>query len=125
MKLKAVDILNINEGLMCLSEKEMDLATSIAIAENINTLSVSKKVIDDKRDNLILQYADKDENGEPKRDGNNIAITDTKKFTEELNNLLSTEVEVNLLPILKSSISDIKIAPKYILPLIPILKDEE
>lgn len=125
MKIKAIDLLNMSEGLSYLSDKEVDLSTSIIIAENINALSVAKNVIDTKRNDLILKHATKDENGEVKRNGDSIEITDMQKFTSEMEDLLSSEIEVNVSFISKSALSDIKIAPKYISPLIPILKDDE
>ena len=125
MKLKALDILNVYESLEKLSEHELSLETSFVIAKNIKELLLSKEIIETKRNNIITKYAEKDKNGAIAQvDDGGIKINDTVKFSNELNELLSSEININLTKIYKKDLEKITIQPKELLPLIGTLLEE-
>ncbi|MCI8683375.1 MAG: hypothetical protein HFH50_10375 [Lachnospiraceae bacterium] len=125
MKLKALDILNVYESLEKLSEHELSLETSFVIAKNIKELLLSKEIIETKRNNIITKYAEKDKNGAiAQEDDGGIKINDPVKFSNELNELLSSEININLTKIYKKDLEKITIQPKELLPLIGTLLEE-
>ena len=128
MKLKAIEILNIYDSLVKISEAEFDLNTACIIANNIKSLSVTKETIDTKRNDIIAKYAEKNEQGEiNSAENGEVKIVDIGNFNVELNDLLISVVEVDLKTISKSVINDVfkdsKISPKVILSLMHILED--
>lgn len=125
MKLKALDILNVYESLEKLSEHELSLETSFVIAKNIKELLLSKEIIETKRNNIITKYAEKDKNGAiTQEDDGGIKINDPVKFSNELNELLSSEININLTKIYKKDLEKITIQPRELLPLIGTLLEE-
>lgn len=107
------EILNIYDVLSSIVDDEFDLNTSCAIVKNLQEIEVFKKVIDLKRNKLIEKYAEKNENGEIIYADDKIKIIDTDSFNDEINKLLSDEVEnINIQKIKKENISHIKISPK-------------
>ena len=125
MKLKALDILNVYASLEKLSEHELSLETSFVIAKNIKELLLSKEIIETKRNNIITKYAEKDKNGAiAQEDDGGIKINDPVKFSNELNELLSSEININLTKIYKKDLEKITIQPKELLPLIGTLLEE-
>lgn len=125
MKLKALDILNVYESLEKFSEHELSLETSFVIAKNIKELLLSKEIIETKRNNIITKYAEKDKNGAiAQEDDGGIKINDPVKFSNELNELLSSEININLTKIYKKDLEKITIQPKELLPLIGTLLEE-
>lgn len=125
MKLKALDILNVYESLEKLSEHELSLETSFVIAKNIKELLLSKEIIETKRNNIITKFAEKDKNGAiAQEDDGGIKINDPVKFSNELNELLSSEININLTKIYKKDLEKITIQPKELLPLIGTLLEE-
>lgn len=127
MKLTANNILNIYHTLTILADKELDLNTACTIAKNIRELDVLKNIIEQKRDTLIQEYAEKDVNGTiiPADDNGNIKITDTHQFMMKMEEILNTELDVSLDTISKTALKDIKISPKDIFPLMDILAGED
>lgn len=125
MKLKALDILNVYESLEKISEHELSLETSFVIAKNIKELLLSKEIIERKRNNIITKYAEKDKNGAiTQEDDGGIKINDPVKFSNELNELLSSEININLTKIYKKDLEKITIQPRELLPLIGTLLEE-
>ena len=121
MKLKAIDILNLYDAFANLSGKELDLNTACTIAKNINILSVAKKVIDEKRNRLISDYAVKDSDGEIITDehGGIKGFTDKESLNRELNDMLLSDVDIDdMNSIAKNALADIKISPQVLLALL-------
>lgn len=124
MKLTGIDILNMYESLMKIAEKEFGLNTACIIAKNIKELSISKEIVENKRNTIIMKYATKDDNGDIKMlENGNIKISNVKKFNDEMSILLSSEVDANLEKIKKDAFDGISISPKDILPLMNILEE--
>lgn len=125
MKLTVNSILNIYNTLGILYDKELDLNAACIIAKNIKEIETSKTVIDKKRDGIITEYAEKDENGNvlPADENGNIKISNAQEFYKKMDDLLTTEIDINIDSFSKDSLKDIKISPKDILPLMDILND--
>lgn len=126
MKLKGNELLNIYDAFENISTEKMDLNTSFIIAKNIKEISIAKELIDQKRNELIQNYAEKDEQGNviSPSDNGSIKIINVQEFTEKLNELLTSEVDVNIDTVSKKSLSQIKVSPKDILSLMDILSEE-
>ena len=123
MKLKALDILTKFEAFNKLAEKEIDLSSACTIAKNLKELAIYKEEIDKKRDQLIIDYAEKDDNGEVvKTEDGGIKITDVLAFNNDIQTILETEIEVEIAKLNKDRLSEIKISAKDILPLTDILE---
>ena len=124
MKLKAIEILNMFEAFTKLADKELDLSTACIIAKNIKELAISKDIIDEKRNKIIREFARKDEeNNIIQSENGNIEIEDVPNFNLKISELLNTEIDITITPIKQMSLSDIKIPPKDILPLMDIIKE--
>ena len=125
MTLKVNDILNIYYSLSKIADKEIDFNTACIIASNLKELSVSKEVFEKKRNEIVMKYGEKDKNDSIKQDENgSIKIKDTDTFMKEMDNLILSETDVNLIYISKKSIKDLKVSAKDVMGLIPILKEE-
>lgn len=129
MKLKGIDILNLCETFSFLSTKEMDLNTAVLVAKVIQELSTPKQVIDDKKNNLIFEYALKKEDGEidTNADGTVKGFVNKEEFEQKLNSLLSENVCIeDISPLPAKSLSSIKISPQVLFPLIQfnLLREE-
>lgn len=123
MELKAIDILNKFESLTKLADKELDLSTAITIAKNLKELSLSKDIIDKKRNALIVKYAEKDENENVvQNDDGSVKILDVISFNKEISDILDTTIEVNISKLKKDKMTDIKISAKDILSITDILE---
>jgi len=113
MELTGLQVINIFNALENLSEKEFDLDTTCNIVKNSKELSIAKKVIDDRRDRLLAEYAEKDEDGNIKQEENGmIHITNINVFQEECNKFLFAKTDVDIIKIRKGSLADVKISPK-------------
>ena len=123
MELKAIDILNKFEALSKLADKETDLSTACIIAKNLKELVVYKDEICKKRDNLIIRYAEKNEDGGiAQTEDGGVKVTDIASFNKELSELLDTIIEVEISKLQKNKLFEIKVTAKDILPLVDILE---
>ena len=110
------EIINIYETLASIAGNEFDLGTSCAIAKNINELQIYVNVIESKRSKLIEEFGEKNE------DENTVKVKDVDSFNKAINELLSDEIEVNLIKIKEEKFADIKISPARAMWLIKIIE---
>ena len=61
--MKAIDIFGIYESLTTLADKDLDLNTACDIAKDIQNLSIPKQILEQKRNKLIQEYGEKDDEG--------------------------------------------------------------
>lgn len=95
MKLK--EVIQRNQQLNTISDKRLPVKISYAIAKNAQTLQKEAELIEKERIKLLEQYAEKDEDGNPKTDGGNYVLGDNmEKYTEEYKEYLDTDVEVDI-----------------------------
>ena len=122
--MKAIEIINVYEALTKMAEKEMDLKTACIIAENIKTLSIYKEKSEEKRDKIILEYAEKDDDGNPIiTENNNVKISNMPECNGKIVELLNTDLDVEIKKIPKSSLENLSLSPKDILPLLDYLSE--
>ncbi len=125
LKITGNEFLSICDAFSHLVAKEMDLNTACSIAKNIKEMDIIKKVIDDKRNSIIKKYAKKDSNGNiiTKSDGSIEEITNRDEFNAKMSDLLSQEIDINLIKISKSDLQNITISPMDILSLEKCLEE--
>ena len=98
IKVKISDLLNSTEILQKLAQKEFKAKLSWTIARLLKGAEAEMQNFNETRMNLIKKYGEKDENGELITDdkGNcKIENSNLNAFSEELNELVSAEVEIN------------------------------
>lgn len=118
MKLKAFEVLNIHDSFTKLSDKELCLNAACLIAKNLKELSTAKEIIDTKRDHIISEYAEKDENENIRQtEDGSVKILDASAFNTKLGELLNEETDIPIIPIPKKELTDIKVSPKTVLAL--------
>ena len=125
MLLKAGQILEIHEALEKLARLDLSLMTAIAIADNIDVVSNSYKIIMEKRQNILEKYAKKDEEGNYVKVADNpnaIELVDGQGYLKDLTEILESEIEVSLKEFSLEGEKNITIAPADILALRPLIK---
>ena len=98
IKVKIADLLNSTETLQKLSQKDFKAKLAWQVARLLKNAEGEIQSFNETRMNLIKKYGSKDENGELVTDdkGNCQIISDeVETFTNELNELLNTEVDIN------------------------------
>ena len=123
MKKNGYEILDIISSLNVLATKELKLSSAYVVAKNIKALSVIEELINNKRKSIINMYAEKDENGNIVSNENGIRITDMNRFNDEINTLLSEELEIELTKIKMSDIENITISPADVYRLMDIIEE--
>ena len=124
--MKAINIFVIYESLTTLADKDLDLNTACDIAKDIQNLSIPKQILEQKRNKLIQEYGEKDDEGNLKtNDNGSISFTENNEYecNKKIAELFDEDVDVELIKIKKSALKDIKISPKVALGLIDILAE--
>jgi hypothetical protein len=99
LKLSNEKILNDSVKLSDISQKQLPVKVSYAIAKNINKLEAELKVYNSERQKLIEKYSIKDENGKTIVDENNqIKIQEyiLGDWNKDIKDLLAIENEVDI-----------------------------
>lgn len=125
MKMTGNEFLNMYDAFSRLIIKEMNLNTACSIARNIKEMDVIKKVIDEKRNRLIKEYAKKDSAGNimTNNDGSIEGVTNIGEFNSKMSDLLSQEIEIEITKISKSDLVNISISPMDVLSLEKCLEE--
>ena len=124
--MKAIKIYEIYESLTTLVDKDLDLNTACDIAKNIQSLTIPKQILEQKRNTLIQDYGEKDENGNLKtRENGAVIFTGDNEFecNRKIADLFNENIDIDLKKIKKSALNDVKISPKVALGLIDILEE--
>lgn len=98
IEVKMQDIVNGTEALQSLAKKEMKARLAYTISKLLKSADAELTNFNETRLNLIKKYGEKDEAGELLTDekGNcKIAPESVSDFTNELNDLLNTSIELN------------------------------
>lgn len=99
MRLSNRKILNDINTLVAISQKQLPIKVSYAIAKNINKLENELKTYNQERQKLIDKYCLKDENGNNVVDEyNNLKIADEniETWNKEMNELLDIEIDIDM-----------------------------
>ena len=99
MKLSNERILNDAQALGAITNKELPVRVSYAIAKNINKIESELKVYDSQKQKLIDRYSEKGEDGKTLIDAENkIKIQDEylDDWNKDIEELLAIECEINI-----------------------------
>jgi hypothetical protein len=111
MKIKLLDIVNNVSNLKELQEIKLPVKAGYRLMRLVNRLDPILKSYDEKRNELVKEYGDQQEDG-------NIAVKDpekTKLFMDKLKDLLSIEEEVEFTPFNIDDLGDVKVETKLLI----------
>ena len=114
IKIKINDILNSVEVLQKLSETKLKAKLAWQVGRLLKATDVEIQQFNDARMNLIKKYGEKDENGELITDeGGNCRIVPehSKDFSNELNELINEEVEINANKLVINDLEELDFTP--------------
>lgn len=103
-----------------LSNKSLKGRAAFRVARLLRELEKEFTLFNEKRMDLIKEYAQKDENGEIKSDENGNVTLDQDRlneFYQSLDELLNADVEINAEKIDSEDLGDIEITPAQIINL--------
>lgn len=122
------DLINSTETLQKLSQKDFKAKLAWSIARLLKAAEVEIQSFNDTRMSLIKKYGEKDEQGELITDDKgNCKIENDKieAFTNELNELLNSEIEINANKIDFNLLENIDFTPSDMAMLEPFVNFEE
>jgi hypothetical protein len=84
--------------LSMLSNKQLPVKVSYAIAKNINSINKELKIFDEEKMKILKDYTLKNESGEPKVKDNKFIFIDGKEdeCNEKYNELLDIDVDIEI-----------------------------
>lgn len=118
------ELINSTETLKKLANKELKAKLAWSVARLLKSADQEIQDFNDARMKLIRQYGEKDENGElitDERGNCKILDEDVQKFTDELNELTNTTVEINANKINIEDIENIDFTPAEMTQLEPFI----
>ena len=121
---KIADLLNSTDVLQKLAQKDFKAKLAWSIARLLRTAEEEIKNFNETRMNLITKYGEKDDNGELITDDNGnckIVPESIVNFSNELEDLLQTEVEINANKIDIEQIENLDFTPSEISVLEPFI----
>ena len=114
IKIKISDLLNGTDALKKLSETELKAKLAWQVGRILKAADAEIQSFNETRMNLIKKYGEKDENGELITDdkGNCKILNDElDEFSNELNELIESEIEINANKISIDSLEDKEFTP--------------
>ena len=118
IKMTITEILNVVPVLQEMSNKSFPGATSFKIARLIKACEIELQTFEESRRKIIEEYGEKDEKGELKIfDNQQIKVKEEyrEKCAVSLNELLNTEIELNVSKIPVNSLEQIDITPNELI----------
>lgn len=130
IKVKISELLNSTDTLQKLAQQDFKAKLAWSIARLLKAAEAEIQNFNETRMNLIRKYGEKDENGELVTDekGNcKIGNEYINNFSNELNELIDTEVEINANKIDIKLLEEVKFTPSDMAMLEPFVEmdDEE
>lgn len=98
MKITNRELQSKGQVLSMLSNKQLPVKVSYALAKNINGINKELKIYEEEKMKIIKECALKDESGNPKIENNQYVLIEDKKevFSEKVNELLDIEVDLDV-----------------------------
>lgn len=124
IKVKISDLLNGTEALKKLAETQLKAKLAWQVGRILKAADTEIQSFNDTRMDLIKKYGEKDENGELITDekGNCKVMPDgIENFSNELNELINSEVEINANKISIDSLEDKEFTPAEMSQLEPFV----
>ena len=112
MRLKAKEVYDMYDAINALSQEKTTMPTAYYIAKNTKIIKEEAASIDEARQKLIMEFGEKKDDGSLNTQENGmVKIEDSKltAFTEQLNNLLNAEINIDIKKIPLSSLQQINI----------------
>lgn len=109
-----------------LSTKSLKGRVAFRVARLLRELEKEFTLFNEKRMDLIKEYAQKDENGEMKSDENGNVTLDQDRLSEfyqSLDDLLNADVEINAEKIDAEDLGDVEFTPTQIISLEPFINE--
>lgn len=128
MRLKAKEIYAMYDAITALSKEKTAMPTAFYIAKNTKVIKEEAASIDEARQKIIMDYAEKREDGSVNTQENGmVKINDANLvfFTEQLNSLLDAEIDLPIKKIPLNTLNSINLPIDMIEALIPIIDDSE
>ena len=128
IKLTISELLNSTEVLQRLSKTDLKARLSWQVARLLKAADEEIQSFNETRMNLVKKYGEKDENGELITDdqGNcKIPNESTLEFSNQLNELINTEVEINANKIKIADIENLDFTPAEMNMLEPFVDFDE
>ena len=125
---KIENLLNSVDTLQKLSQKDFKAKLAWQVARLLKSAEAEIQSFNETRMNLIRKYGEKDENGELITDENGnckIIPEDIETFTNELNELITSEVEINANKLDINLFGDIDFTPSDMAALEPFIDMDE
>lgn len=98
--MKLIEIIESKDSLKKLYETQgLPFRVALSLAKNINKVDEVLEVYEQKRRELVLKYAKKDENGNPIENNGNYKIDDIPSFNKAYSELVSEEAELDIVKI--------------------------
>lgn len=114
IKVKISDIVNETENLKTLQTMKLPIKVSYRIMRLINKLQSELTIYDTKRNELIKEFGEVNEEG-------NYSVKDPEKikeFTEKIKEVLEVEIEIDFEPIDVEMLGDLQVEPRLLTPFI-------
>ena len=128
IKVKISDLLNSTDTLQKLAKKDFKAKLAWSISRLLKSAETEIQSFNETRMNLIKKYGEKDENDELITDDQgNCKISDesTLEFSNQLNELINTEVEINANKIKITDIENLDFTPIEMNMLEPFIDFDE
>lgn len=126
MKLTIRKILNDTNSLITISQKQLPVKVSYAIAKNIKKLESELKIYNKEREKLINKYCIKDDEGKNVIDeDNNLKIADEhlETWKKEINELTDIEVDIDIHKFNLDSLLDYDMTPAELMIIDYMIED--
>ena len=120
------DIVNGLPVFQVIKNKELRARTAFTIARLIRDIEQEYKVFEQSRRDIILKYAERDENGEIKLVNGNVSLAneDVDNCNKELEELLATPIELNSNYLTIEELENIDLTPEQSYNLFPFINEK-
>ena len=128
INVKISDLLNAAEVLQELSKKQLKARLAFDVSRLLKAADAEVTQFNEARMKVIDKFGEKDENGELSTDENGncrIVPANIPDFNNELNELISAEVELNANKIKMNALEDLDFTPSDMVVLEPFIEVEE
>jgi len=117
MKITNREIQSKVQILQTITQRQLPVKASYAIAKNITTINRELKIFESEKMKIINEYALKDESGNPKIESNAYKIIEGKeeKCNSKINELLDIEIEIEIRTFNINVIEDMNFSPSELL----------
>lgn len=109
--IKLGELKEIIEGLNEILEKELPVKPAYWFGKLAKMIKKEMSDFEDARLNLVKKYAIKDENGNFIIEDNRYKLTDNTAFETEFMELISTEIDIDFIPVSIDQLGDVKVSP--------------